>query len=119
MTIIYKDTEYALATTLRVAYKIQGQHNHESYLDVFNKLGEMPIEQQIGIIYASFAVANPSEATFITQQSFLDYCLDNYDLSYVMETIQGIIEGIVGKKITEEAKAEVESEAGVSENFQK
>lgn len=31
MIIKLNGTEYPLATTLRVAYKIQGQHNHKAY----------------------------------------------------------------------------------------
>lgn len=119
MTINFKGTEYELATTLRVAYKLQGQHNHKSYLAIFDELGQMTIEDQIGIIYASFAVGNPEESKFITKQAFLDYVLDNMDLSYVMDTIQKIIEGVMGKELTEKATAEAVENENENENFQK
>lgn len=120
MTITYKGKEYELARTLRVAYKVQGQNNHESYLSIFNRLDSMTIEEQIGIIYASFSAANPEDAKFIKQTDFLNECLDTMDLSSVMNTIQYIIEGIMGKELTDTAKAEVEADRNeADENFQK
>ena len=35
MTTTINGTEYSLGTTLRVAYKVQGQHNHKPYTEVF------------------------------------------------------------------------------------
>lgn len=95
-TTIINGTEYDLSTALRVAYKVQGQHNHKSYTEVFQSLGEMPLEQQINILYASFQCANPEACMEITSQKFLDYYLDNYNLKVVMDQLQAVVKGIMG-----------------------
>ena len=96
LTTIINGTEYPLSTTLRVAYKVQGQHNHKPYTEVFQALGDMTLEQQIAILYASFQCANPDQAKFITQQQFLDFYLDNYSLKTVMDQLQAVVKGIMG-----------------------
>lgn len=95
VTTIY-GKEYELSTTLRVAYKVQGQHNHKPYTEVFQGLGDMTLEQQINILYASFQCANPDAAKEITAQKFLDYYLDNYNLKVVMDQLQAVVKGIMG-----------------------
>lgn len=104
MTIVYKGAEYPLAQTLRVAYMVQGQHNHQPYTKVFERIGEMTIEEQINILYASFKCANPEVvvAQNITSQVFLEYYLDNYNLKDVMEQLQAVIKGITGAVATED-----------------
>lgn len=99
--------EYELSTTLRVAYKVQGQHNHKPYSEIFAGLGDMTLEQQIDILYAAFQVANPEQAKFISRQTFLDYFLDNYNLKYVMDRIQAVVRGIMGTE--DEVPASVDS----------
>ena len=94
--------EYPLASTLRVAYKIQGQHNHKPYTEVFQGIGNMHLEDQIGILYAAFECANPAEAGKIKRQDFLESYLDTYNLKVMMEHIQGIIKGIMGEDFFEE-----------------
>lgn len=94
MTVCIKGVEYALATTLRVAYKIQGQHNHKPYSDIFASIGNMTLEDQVGILYCAFQVANPEVK--ITRQEFLDHCLDNYTLKLVLEQVKEVIKGIMG-----------------------
>lgn len=101
MTININGTEYELSSRLRVAYKIQGMNNHKPYTDVFKEMGEQTLEKQIEVLYAAFADANPQEAKEITQQKFLDYYLDNYTLSDVMDQLQHVIEGIMGKPLDE------------------
>ena len=96
VSTIINGNEYPLSTTLRVAYKVQGQHNHKPYTEVFKGLGDMPLEQQIDILYAAFQCANPDEAKFITQQKFLDYYLDNYTLATVMHQLEDVVKGIMG-----------------------
>lgn len=106
VSTIINGNEYPLSTTLRVAYKVQGQHNHKPYTEVFKGLGDMPLEQQIDILYAAFQCANPDEAKFITQQKFLDYYLDNYTLATVMHQLEDVVKGIMGTdEPTEEASA--------------
>lgn len=96
MNIIINGTEYPLATTLRVAYMVQGQFNHKSYSEVFKDLGEMTLEQQISIVYCAFKCANPDQARFLTQQAFLDYYLDNFNLKELMSQLQLLIKKIMG-----------------------
>lgn len=112
MTIIINNTEYELATTLRVAYKLQGQHNHKAYSKIFEEFGDMTLEQQIGILYAAFEVANPEQAKFITRQTFQEYYLDHYNLKEMMDQVQAVIEGITGVK-ADKPKQEDESQAPV------
>lgn len=101
-TIKINEVEYPLATSLRVAYVVQGQNNHKPYMEIFKTIDSMPIEDQIGVIYAAFSVANRNVQT-INLRNFTDYFLDNYDLKYVLEKLQEIISGITGMSDTEEA----------------
>lgn len=109
LTVIINGVEYPLATTLRVAYKIQGQHNHTPYSEVFRKMGEMHVEDQIGIMYASFECANPSEAFKIKRKDFENFYLDNYNLKDLMEQLQGVIKGIMGEDFFDEEETEGET----------
>lgn len=94
MKVRIDGVDYPLATTLRVAYKVQGQHNHKAYSKVFAEIGDMTLQEQIGILYAAFQVANP-EVT-ITQQQFLDYYLDNFNLKLIMDQVRAVVQGIMG-----------------------
>ena len=99
LTVKFKDNEYPLATTLRVAYRIQGQHNHKPYAEVFKSVGDMTLEDQIGIIFASFICGSrfDLEAQKVTRNDFLEEFLDNYTLTEMMGMLQEIIKGIVGE----------------------
>lgn len=88
---------YDLATTLRVAYEIQGLNNHRSYLEVFQDIDTMTLEQQIGIVYSAFKVANREKAQFMKLNEFTDKFMDEHNLMYLMNLIKEIIEGITGK----------------------
>jgi len=90
--------EYALSNKLRVAYRVQGQHDHKPYTEVFSGVGDMPIEDQIGIIYESFWCANPEARDKISRQQFLEEYLDKYDVKTLMEQLSEIIQGIMGVK---------------------
>lgn len=103
-TITIDGTEYELSTKLRVAYKVQGQHAHKPYTEIFSDINSMTIEQQIAILYAAFEVANPGASKTITKQAFLDHYLDNSDVSGVMDQLQDIIGGILGKDLKEEVE---------------
>lgn len=96
MTINIKGREYALATTLRVAYMVQGMHNHAPYSEVFEKIGAMTVEDQIGILYCAFKCANPIDATTITQKIFTDYYFDNFTLKDLLDQLKELVEGIMG-----------------------
>lgn len=112
MYIEINGRQYELATTLRVAYKVQGQHAHKPYTEIFQGIGEMTLEQQIGIVYAAFQSANPEDAKSITEKAFLDNFLDNYDVSGLMEILGGIIEGIMGKELIDKARMSAETSEG-------
>ena len=105
LTITLGTETFDLATTLRVAYLVQGQNNHRSYIELFQDIDKMTLEQQIGIIYASFKAANPEKAKFLTLQNFTDQFMDQYNLSQLMELIRQIIEGITGKTDSDEESA--------------
>lgn len=107
LTITIRENEYELATTLRVAYNIQGQHNHRSYIEIFEDIDKMTLEQQIGIVYASFQAANPDSSKLIKQSDFLNEFLDNYNLTELMKYVKDIIAGIMGKDL-EDDNPEVE-----------
>lgn len=109
LTIDINDKTYDLATTLRVAYIIQGQNNHRSYIELFSEIDSMTLEQQIGIVYAAFKAANPDDATFIKPNTFLDYFLDAYNLGELMDYVTKIIEGIMGKKLKDVQEEDSES----------
>ena len=112
MTINIKGTEYDMATTLRVAYKVQGQHNHEPYSKVFEKIGDMTVEQQLGILYCSFECANPEVAKQFTQIEFINYCLDNMNLKDMLDKLKELVQGIMG---TDETESSQEPTAGIAD----
>lgn len=101
--------EYVLSNKLRVAYRVQGQHDHKPYTEVFSGVGDMPIEDQIGIIYESFWCANPETRDKISRQQFLEEYLDKYDVKTLMEQLREIIQGIMGVKDDELAVAASEA----------
>jgi len=104
MFTVIDGQEYPLATTLRVAYMVQGQHNHKPYTEVFKNIGDMTVEDQIGILYAAFCCANPGVQDpktgkmrpQFTREEFQNYYLDNYNLKDLMDQLQGVIKGIMG-----------------------
>ena len=102
MYTVINGVEYPLATTLRVAYLVQGQHNHKPYTEVFKDIGDMSIEDQIGIIYCAFKCANTDSTVIMTKQNFIDYYLDNFTLKEVINQLQEIVKGIMGEDLTEE-----------------
>ena len=105
LNITIGTTEYELATTLRVAYLVQGQNNHKSYVELFQEIDKMTLEQQVGIVYAAFVAANPNQKKTITQNDFFEYFLDNYTISELMKYVSKIIEGIMGKNLEEEVES--------------
>lgn len=107
MTIMINQQEFPLATSLRVAYVVQGMNNHQAYTKVFERMGDMTLEEQIGILYAAFKVANPDQARFITQANFLNSYLDTYNLSDLMNQLKELIGAIMGTDL-DAAEAEAE-----------
>lgn len=104
ITVKIKEVEYPLANTLRVAYVVQGQHNHKPYTEVFKNIGGMHLEDQIGILYAAFECANPDEKFKIKRSDFLEAYLDTYNLKEMMDHIQSVIKGIMGEDFFDDAE---------------
>ena len=116
VTTTINGVEYPLATTLRVAYQVQGQHNHKPYSKVFADIGDMKIEDQIGILFCAFQVGNPDVQ--MLKQAFINYYLDNMNLKQMMDQLKAVIQEITGFEEPAEstqsgaAKAEVTSSEG-------
>lgn len=110
MHVTINGVEYALASTLRVAFQVQGQHGHKPYSQVFSEIGDMPLESQIAFLYAAFQVANPSSK--ITEQQFLNSYLDNYDLKTMMNMIKEVIQGIMGTEVVEPGATDTSDNLG-------
>ena len=94
VTTTINGTEYQLATSLRVAYKVQGEHNHMPYSKVFSDIGDMCIEDQIGILFCAFQVGNPD--VLMPKKVFIDYYLDNMNLKQIMDQLKAVIQEITG-----------------------
>ena len=88
--------EFELATNLKVAYKVQGYHNHKPYLQIFVELDKMLIEQQIAIVYAALVSADPAIAKEVTKTYFEDYMLERYNVKELMNLVAEIVQGIMG-----------------------
>ena len=122
VTINLNGNEYPLACNLRVAYVLQNQHNHESYSSILSRVGEMPLEQQIDILYIAFQVANPETAKTFTREMFRTYILDHDEFNaYVMlDMIKRIVSGILGKELSNEDTSsdsvDVDSESSEAKN---
>ena len=122
LTINLNGNEYPMACNLRVAYVLQNQHNHESYSSILSRVGEMPLEQQIDILYIAFQVANPETAKTFTREMFRTYILDHDEFNaYVMlDMIKSIVSGILGKELSNEdtssESVDVDSESSEAKN---
>ena len=105
--------EYKLACNLRVAYVLQNQHNHEAYSSILSRVGDMPLEQQIDMLYASFQIANPDDAKTFTKEMFRTYILDHdeFNASVIINLIKSIIAGILGRALPEDDEAVADGSA--------
>lgn len=90
------DEEFNFATTLRVAYKIQGYNNHTSYTKIFREITEATVEKQVEILYAAFQIAEPVKSLSYKQQDFLAFVLDNCSTRELMSVLTDILMGITG-----------------------
>lgn len=97
VTTVINNTEFELSTSLRVAYNIQGCHNHKPYAEVFKNIGEMHLEQQLEILFEAFKIANPEVALTFNKKAFQEYYLDHFKLKQVMDQLQGVVQGIMGE----------------------
>lgn len=97
MTVTLNGIEYPLAANLRVAYKVQGEHNHKPYSKVFESIGDMTVEEQIAIMYCSFISANPTLSFEWTKQKFIDYYLDHMNLKDLLKQLEQLVRQIMGE----------------------
>ena len=106
ITLEFRGQIYPLSTTLRVAYEVQGQHNHTPYTQVFESMGDMHVEEQIGLIWASFKCANKEYIanTGMTKQVFTDEIMDTCNLKDLMDLLEKVVGGIMGEDLSEKKK---------------
>ena len=118
VTIKLNGIEYSLATNLRVAYLLQNQHNHEAYSSILSRVGEMPLEQQLDLIYVAFQVGNPDTAKTFTKEMFRTYIFDHdeFTAAVVINLIKGIIAGILGKDINDMEEDATSAQTGDAKN---
>lgn len=109
-SVVLGGKTYELATTLRVAYRVQGQNNHKPYSEVFANIGDMPLEDQVGILYEAFWCANPMVRAQYTRQQFLEEYLDRYNVKQMMLQLKAVIQGIMGIKDDEVENANPQPE---------
>lgn len=104
--------DYPLACNLRVAYTLQNQHNHESYTSILSRVGEMPLEQQIDILYIAFQVANTEVAKTFTRDMFRAYIFDHdeFNATVLLNLIKRVISGILGKELPDESTGNTEDQ---------
>lgn len=117
MKININGTEYNVAATLRVAYKLQGYNNHKPYMEIIQDIGNMPVEKQIEIMYAAFEVANPEATQIYTLQKFRDYYLDNVTAKELLDQVQAVLSELLGLDIASVQSAQqasVDADAEVS-----
>lgn len=114
VTTTINGTEYELSTKLKVAYMVQGCHNHKPYLEIFQDVAKMTLERQIEILFVAFQVANPEVAMTFNQKAFLNYYLENYNLKTVMSQLQSVIKGITGE---DEAPEEQNDQSNIEGNL--
>ena len=117
-TIKINGNEYTLACNLRVAYELQGQHNHKAYSQILSSVGEMPLEQQIDILYIAFKVGNPEDAKTFTREMFRTYILDHaeFNTTVLLQLIKKVIAGILGKELPDEDAVAQQSDAESAKN---
>lgn len=109
ITLTINGIDYKFATTLRVAYVLQGMNNHKPYLEIFQNIDKSPLEGQINILYAAYTVA--CEDVPMKKEEFLNLCMDNLDLGILMDSIKNIIEGITGKELADAHKEVVKEDS--------
>lgn len=90
-------TFYEYASTLRVAYDLQGQFNHKPYMEVFSGMSEMKVEDQLKVLYTAFKVGNPDVAIDITFTKFMNYYFDNFNLKNLLDDIKLFSARMLGK----------------------
>lgn len=111
MYTVINGTEYTLAVNLRVAYMVQSFNNHAPYAEVFKNIGNMHVEEQIDILYASFVCGNPEAKFQITREVFREYYLDKFTLKDLMSQLEGVVHGIMGEDTTTDIPADAGADA--------
>lgn len=91
VTIKFKGEEYELSTKLRVAYEIQNKFGHKPYMEIFQDIQTMKLEDQIKMIYVAFNLMNPDVCT---ETVFREEVFDSWNLTIITQTIANLVEAI-------------------------
>ena len=94
-----------LDTSLRVAYKVQGQHNKKAYGEVFANVPRLPLEEQIGILYTAYSVTHDGKPP-LGKQEFFDAVLKEYGVVKMTKLLSDLVEGIMCAGMDETEKNE-------------
>lgn len=112
MTIDYKGNSYVLATSLRVAYRLQQVHNHKPYTEIFSEFSKLTLERQIELLWISMEIGNPGVAEL---KEFTDYVLDNWGMDKLNEAIGNLMDEMLYYGLSPEAVAAKKAERAAEE----
>ena len=107
LTIKFKGEEYELSTKLRAAFEMQSKFGHKPYMEIFQDVQTMKLEEQIKMIYVSFNLMNPN---ICSETDFRNELLDNWNLTDVTSTIAKLIEAITFNGMSPEEVAQRKKE---------
>ena len=110
MVIKFQGQDYEVATTLRVAFTIQSRFNHKPYMQIFQDIQNMPLEEQVRMLFVAFDLKNPNT---VTEKQFLDEVLDNWNLYMITTNVANLIESITFNGMSEEEMAEIKNPAAI------
>lgn len=112
MVIKFQGQEYEVSTTLRVAFIIQSKFNHKPYMQIFQDIQNMKLEEQVRMLFVAFDLKNPNVAT---EKQFLDEVLDNWNLNMITRKVAELVEAITFNGMSEEEIAEVKNQTAIQQ----
>lgn len=112
MVIKFQGQEYEVSTTLRVAFIIQSRFNQKPYMQIFQDIQNMKLEEQVRMLFVAFDLKNPNVAT---EKQFLDEVLDNWNLNMITRKVAELVEAITFNGMSEEEIAEVKNQAAIQQ----
>ena len=112
MVVKFQGQEYEVSTTLRVAFTIQNRFNHKPYMQIFQDIQNMMLEEQVRMLFVAFDLKNPNVAT---EKQFLDEVLDNWNLNMITRKVAELVEAITFNGMSEEEIAEVKNRTAIQQ----
>lgn len=106
MTIDFKGETYEMSTSLRVMYKLQSKLGNKPYMEIFQDIKSMRLEEQIKMLFIAFDNANPKACT---EMEFLNEALDNWGLSHVTNAVGELIQQITYNGLSPKEIVEVKN----------